>query len=259
MSNGNPALKAATKAEVRAEVAPVRDKAIRFVFRGDTREPDVIFEQGFSARAAGPIWYRRAQHFYGAGDILPDSAVCVTARIAVAAMFPLNTAQPASWIYMIGMDQDALTSTHHRQVLDSIYPLMGIDRTGFGAKLPEAPDDESLQAYLAEHPDAVKVLLEHGAEYVRTHPSESMFTLFGHELATKAVPAAGIIAAVPTTRSWTGEDWVDGGRYALGEPVYNTHCTLPRDYKETAIAFLSEEVAHQPYDMPRAESGYHHV
>jgi hypothetical protein len=108
----------------------------RIFFRGDSRAPygqHNIFALGFVRRdlaALAPV-YRAEQD--AAGDIEPDSAVCVSARISAAALFPLDVAVGRTYIYAVALDTSAVTNTHQRQVVDG---LGGVPVNGAAALWP---------------------------------------------------------------------------------------------------------------------------
>ncbi|MEK1839821.1 MULTISPECIES: hypothetical protein [Pseudomonas] len=110
--------------------------ATRIFFRGDSRAPygqHSIFALGFSRRdltAPSPV-YRATPNY--AGDIEPDSAVCVSARISASALFPLDVAVARTYIYAVALDTSAVTNTHKRQVEDG---LAGVAVSGVNALWP---------------------------------------------------------------------------------------------------------------------------
>lgn len=200
---------------------------IRICFRGDNRTPfapDNMFANGFSRRlqGLGPIQYRNPVP-NAAGDIEPRSAVCVSARLSAAAMFPLrfNAADPTisdTFIYVVGLDAGALTNTHGMQVSDGL--------AGVGAGNTAA---------------------------------NALWPLFAHELAIPVIPANRIIAAVKCTRTWNGNDWTTGANYQLGtEVLVNYGCGISADYLNAAADFLRSEIAnHRNGSTPAMGRGYH--
>ena len=91
-------------------------------FRGDTRPPSVIFNEGFEPCGAftSPIW--RTDEC----DIHPWSAACVTRFLNVAICFPVKThGEPApatTWIYLIALN--SYFDTHTAQA-DIAYTRLG--------------------------------------------------------------------------------------------------------------------------------------
>ena len=200
---------------------------IRICFRGDNRTPfapDNMFANGFSRRlvGGGPVQYRRLTP-NAAGDIEPASAVCVSARLSGAAMFPLkfSGADPAisdTYIYVVGIDTNALTNTHGMQVNDGL--------AGVGAGNTAA---------------------------------NALWPLFAHELAVPIIPHNRIIAAVRCTRTWNGPDWTTGANYQLDSQIMiNYGCNISADYLNAAADFLRDEVAnHRNEATPAMGRGYH--
>ncbi|MDJ0805445.1 MAG: hypothetical protein QNJ78_01295 [Gammaproteobacteria bacterium] len=201
--------------------------AIKICFRGDTRTPfapDNMFANGFSRRmvGAGPIQYRRLGA-NRAGDIEPSSAVCVSARLGGAAMFPLrfdanDPATSDTYIYVVGLDANALTNTHGMQVQDGLAGVSAGNTAG-----------------------------------------NALWPLFAHELAIPSIPANRIVAAVKCTRTWNGANWSTGANYQLDTEVFvNYGCTLAAEYLNAAAEFLRNEVSnHRNGATPNRGSGYH--
>jgi hypothetical protein len=91
-------------------------------FRGDNREPELIFRFGFQRRDAKferwrafgphnafPMW-RPSD-----GDIEPNSAVCVSLRAWAATLFPLATSVIDSWVYAVVLETGFDTHALQRQ------------------------------------------------------------------------------------------------------------------------------------------------
>ena len=101
----------------------------KIYFRGDSRPPSDIFQNGFEKRyPMCPIQYRDFQA--GAGDINESTAVCFSTRLEVAALFPLNN-QPR-YIYAFYLDDSLVTDTHRLQIQDAerhMARLTGAART----------------------------------------------------------------------------------------------------------------------------------
>lgn len=193
---------------------------IRICFRGDDRNPQNIFLPGFRKRGQGSVLYRRGNNV--AGDIEPSSAVCVSARISAAAMFPLkfDYKQPKvsdTYIYVVGIDTNRLTNTHQLQVRDGMSGL--------------------------SHNSA----------------QDALWPLYAHELALPVILGNQIIAAVKCTRTWHGDNWASGAIYELHRQIImNPGCNVPQTYFDAAIDFLQNEVAnHRRGTTPKTASGYH--
>jgi hypothetical protein len=208
-------------------------------FRGDDREPRVIFITGFTRRTAdGPILYRKDDRsFPGSitalkpGDIEPDSAVTFSRRMRVATMFPLreDSGDPAvsdTYIYMVAVEANKIYNTHQKQVEDG---LRGLDQWGdWGNTIDDM---------------AARVL---------------MWPLYAQEMATINIPSTDIVAAMACRRTWRGPNYKSGLTYTLrGDILWNPQCALPRGLRNTASQFLEREVADQRAGAsPETESGY---
>jgi len=89
---------------------PTGAKAI--VWRSDSRGPDAIFGEGFSARdlaiAAPSSWYQKGESYLTAPtfrtepenmDIDPGGGVCLAVNVDATAFFPLNVTVTQPWVY----------------------------------------------------------------------------------------------------------------------------------------------------------------
>jgi hypothetical protein len=89
---------------------PTGAKAI--VWRSDSRGPDTIFSEGFSARdlalAAPSSWYQKGESYLRSPtfrtepenmDIDPGGGVCLAVNVDATAFFPLNTSVTQPWVY----------------------------------------------------------------------------------------------------------------------------------------------------------------
>lgn len=68
----------------------------RTVFRGDSREPSVIFSEGLQPRDASQPHHRER-----GGTPNPASRICFSHRFATAAVFPLDVYQEETWVYLL--------------------------------------------------------------------------------------------------------------------------------------------------------------
>jgi hypothetical protein len=199
----------------------------KICFRGDTRTPqapDAMFATGFLRRqpGLGPIVYRTPTA-NAAGDIDPPTAVCVSARLVGAVMFPLRftVADPAvsdTWIYMVSVDSADIFNTHKEQVLS------GLQGVGAG-----------------------------------NSANRALWPLFAHELCALRIPAGNIIGAVRCTRTWLGPAWTAGANYQLHAPIiWNGGCNVAAELHSAAVNFLQDEVDnHANGTTPTMASGYH--
>jgi hypothetical protein len=150
-----------------------------YYFRSDTREPAAIFLNGFTPREQGGMVYRLMRQ-----DIAPESAVSVTSRFDVAALFPIKTPAenpPAETkIYVVFV----------RQVFNT----------------------RRVQARFA-----ARSIRDQGADQVE----KAKGNLFADERATNAIAADDVIACITITRQWNGNDYLAGGTYNITGYEFN--------------------------------------
>ncbi|WDP91715.1 MAG: hypothetical protein HUN04_19200 [Desulfobacter sp.] len=201
--------------------------AFKICFRGDDRTPygdDPIFTAGFQKRHLGaPIEYRTPNPMKRCGDITPPTAVCFSARLNVAAIFPMGNdgtnPQHPNYIYMMAVDIATIFNTHKMQVEHSLQ-IMDISQAPH--KTPEI-----------------------------------MWAVFAQEMAADSIPPHHIIAAVRFTRAG---NWQNGGTYSLDNNLLqNDNCTVPAEVRNPALAFLRGEIDNHRLNQPLANvpSGFH--
>lgn len=190
----------------------------RILFRGDTRNAYTIFSQGFSRRSDDEdegVIYRQLLtqpdaegrvYVKGAGDLRPDTAVCMSARLSAATMFPLSPATDTN-IFAVFVEQQCLIWTHTLQVLDAMAAM-------------KVGDSIETAVYAFDN-------------------------CLAEEFGTMRVPGCQVIAALKCRRAWrAGTDYASGATYTLLGPLReNPTCTLPASIKDPAIAFLRTELA----------------
>lgn len=196
--------------------------ALKVLFRGDSRHPvnDTIFTNGFDKRTPGKAITYRSSNQGRAGDIVPDSAVCVSERWTGAALFPLKFSgepdPPHGFIYIVVLDTGRLYNTHMRQVTDS---LAGV-ASGLSA-------------------------------------ASAMWPLYGHELCVDNIPGGDVVGAVECRRAWAGSSFQAGGTYTLGTLFHNPSCTVDGEFKKAALTFVAGELTnHRNGTLPVGTSGY---
>jgi len=182
-----------------------------------------MFVAGFQKRSPASAITTRGMGPNRAGDVEPTSAVCISARISGAALFPLFLQQPApigpNYLYMMAIDTGRIFNTHALQVQTSLA-----------------------SPKLAAKPAAV------------------MWPLFAQELAVDSVAPGEIIAAVSFTRAFFGASWQNGGTYTLGSTILlNPGCTVPDDVRKAALAFLNGEISNHRANqsLPTGSGGFH--
>jgi hypothetical protein len=212
--------------------------AHKICFRGDDRHPTLgatIFAHGFQKRNIGDSIQTKIDDEAGLNlDIDSPTAVCVSARLSAAVIFPFyNPDLPArnigpNWLYIMAIDTKDIFNTHKMQV-DQMLKMQ---------------DNDSDKAILNDRPNDV------------------MVWLCAQELAVDEVPHGNIIAAVSFIRSFYGTNWKDGGTYTLVKDTLeqNGYCTVPDDTKTQGLDFLKEELAmHQNgklFEFAQVESGF---
>lgn len=94
-------------------------------FRGDSRDPKEIFEFGFQRRGSTYDYYKKHQKLIEptmreiTDDIEPASAVCVTANMDCAPIFPIEREHPntETWIYVVQGSNMFETHAHQQSAL----------------------------------------------------------------------------------------------------------------------------------------------
>jgi hypothetical protein len=219
--------------------APEKVGINRICFRGDDRDPATVFTTGFESRADGPGGGPSAMLYKGnlakltpaeasgvddtglekvtrAGDIVSETAVCVSTDMDAAALFPLPAVDvdkgaysPKGFngghVYMVWVETGVQTS--HRQALDALAGLAALTETARRKGEAVAPD----------------------------RVAHLMFTLYGRELAARTIPPHHVIAAMRIERLWKSmgtktmsdgrtagwADWTKGGSYVVKNVQFN--------------------------------------
>jgi hypothetical protein len=168
-----------------------------------------------------------------AGDLDPDSAVCVTPDMDVAALFPLPSSPERmvarSYIYMVYVETGYATNT--RQVLDALEGLSQLEEI-------ESTEPEGEIGKKKLH---------------RIRIMDIQQNLYGRELATDLIPATSICGAFKISRTWTkvkltqqwvvdkfiklpcGADYMEGGTYHIHKWVENPHAVYPAPSYSRAV------------------------
>ncbi len=199
----------------------------RICFRGDTREPNLMFSHGFFSRDdASPIMYRPGQG--AAGDIDPPTAVCVSPRFTMAPLFPIDRDVTRLWVYAVYVRE--LANTHAKQVADGLEAIK--KEVTPGAKATKAPN--------------------------------ALWPLYAQELATKMIDAKDVICALIVSRTWimpgaTEDDFnpLQGCDYTLDKTslTSNPQCGLDASMKNLVTKFLNDEPGQGR--TPEISSGFH--
>ncbi len=119
-----------------------------------------------------------------AGDMNPDTANCVSTRLAAAALFPNDTKKLQTWIFAVYVESGF--NTYERQQLDA-WEIIEF--------FPEVFTDEK-------------------------RLSSVTWPLDAEEFAAVAIPGKHVLGCVRATRTWASGDWHDGGTYRLHQPLY---------------------------------------
>ncbi|WP_263383872.1 hypothetical protein [Granulicella arctica] len=251
----------------------------RICFRGDTRSPKQMFRSGFFQQAPRGGFFSRlhvpivmnalrhnsipikAEHkpfylaagvkvrpdartpeamFPAARDIEPMSAVCVTPRFGMAALFPIKTTESPdsmihTWIYALYVRN--VFNTHAQQTLDG---LEAIEREIQARRaILEAPGVAPNVASLNPHVD------------------RALNLLYAQELATESVKSHDVICAIRCERQWNGVSWQDGARYTLDKDSinFNSRVSVDPSITKAVRAFLDKEEV--TGETPSRSSGFH--
>jgi hypothetical protein len=217
--------------------------ALKICFRGDTRAPTAdgkkpdgtplpgrIFLKGFQAVDMNTeIGLKIDDEFYKNIDIVSKSAVCVSARIPGAVLFPLlsngyclNRVGP-NWLYIMAIDTASVNTLN----------------------------THALQVYFSQSTISL--------DGSKATPEAVMVWLCAQELAVKEVPNGRIIAALRYIRGFNGDDWKAGGGYTLAGPIEeNTYCNVPDAAKKKALKFIRDELEkHTNGRLPVPADGFH--
>jgi len=170
------------------------EKIMRMCFRGDSRAPDNIFHSGFQKQNVNDtVRYqnyvvphevtpnqRLATGMSRGGDVSRVTAVCVSADMDLAALFPAPTADnvdEAQWLYVVMLRTGY--NTHGRQILDALRGFKQLATHELGGHI-------QAQAH-ADRVDAIAMLL------------------YGREMAADAIPSSDVLMAIKIKRRWNAE------------------------------------------------------
>ena len=254
----------------------------RICFRGDGRLPQMIFKSGFQKKnaALAPTYQGGVQQeilgapnpvlnpmvgFRMAGDIDPDSAVCITPDISVASLFHLPVElDRMTWTYVYVVYVEKGYDTSSKQILDGLDGLKSL------AELTRTDHDVFISGNrVVEKP-----------EMKRLRASALLQNLYGRELATDEIPTKHIWYALKVQRIWnkttytnahengkwikrpTGADYTGGGRSKIFRYEKNPHAEFPSsDYEravERFIAGISKDIAaEKSFPLASTYGGYH--
>jgi hypothetical protein len=213
----------------------------RMCFRGDGRKPETMFVEGFKKRNLGTkVQYRHFQFEHAslnspipqAGDVTPETAVCVTPDMNAAALFPLpvdsQVVFSTTWIYLVYVKSGY--HTHGRMVLDALTGLNEIQNREYKFR-------------------------KKAAELVNG-------LLYGQEMATDDIPGSSVWGALEIWRIWnertlttdltgkfnrvlksfpmlsSGADFTAGGVYTIRKWTVNENAIYPPGYREAVRSFV---------------------
>merc|ERR1712048_154144 len=215
----------------------------RVCFRGDDRDPDVIFKKGFQARdkLETPIYDTDKSQMMGTpnevADIDTHTAVCVTTDYFVAPIFPMSKEKQteSTWVYAVYVEKAFHTKI--RQVLHGMNGEDVYEEEGdlFLKKLKTVEKKRFLEA--------------------RTKDPESvLWAWFGDELAVeRGIPPENIIGAVKVVNRNFKEGkhqlGLNGVEYSLGEYKPNKNYkpkglekSLRQEYKSLTEKLIKGEL-----------------
>lgn len=119
-----------------------------------------------------------------AGDMNPDTANCVSTRLAAAALFPNDVTKLQTWIFAVYVAEGF--NTYERQQLDA-WEVINF--------YPEIFEDQQ-------------------------RLSSVTWPLDAQEFAAVAIPGKHVLGCVRATRTWASADWHAGGSYRLHQPLF---------------------------------------
>lgn len=197
----------------------------RICFRGDTREPNVMFKNGFHSREGESTSIRYRSVGLGSGDIDPPSAVCITPRFAMAPLFPIDLTVTDLWIYAVYARQ--VYNTHAQQYADGMKAIKHEIKTNPSGDLDN---------------------------YAETN---ALWPLFAQEVATKLVAAEDVMCALKCKRIWASQDIFDGCTYTLDKSslIWNDLCGVDATITSAVTEFLNKEP--NSGTTPSRASGFH--
>lgn len=172
-------------------------------FRGDSRPPEEIFENGMEPLAEDGIIRLRKFNTKQAGDIDPKTAVCVSTNIKSAAMFPIDDKQHGKerWIYII---------------FSVVGKNISFDTNAWQKKEVKAIVEET-------HNRKLDVKLD-----------EIAWPLYGYEEALFEVASCFIYAAVKCTIKSRVAETLQV-KFTLGKMCENKNCMVNVEYKQEAL------------------------
>lgn len=251
----------------------------RICFRGDGRVPQVVFKTGFQKKKIGavPAYQRGVQEKTGsfvhdpmagfrmAGDVDPDSAVCITPDINVAALFHLpQSLERMTWTYVYVVFVEKGYDTNGKQILDGLHGLSSL------AELTESDYD----VYIGDTQSVEK------PEMKKLRVSALMQNVYGRELAADAIPTKHIWYALKIQRIWKkvkylkgiengrwimkpkGADYKSGGSYKILRYEKNPNAEYPsREHERAAEQFIAgvrkDIAAEKVFPLASTYGGYH--
>jgi hypothetical protein len=235
----------------------------RMCFRGDGRKPEIIFGDGFKKRDLGSkVKYRNFKFDHSsltssissAGDVKPETAVCISPDMNAAALFPLPVDQSVvfatTWIYLVYVKSGY--HTHGRMVLDALTGLRSIQHREYRFRKQASVGINGL--------------------------------LYGQEMATDAIPATSVWGALEIWRVWNerdlktdqngkfdkktgslprylgGANFTAGGVYTIRKWIPNENAHFSTGYRQAVRHFVdsmqNDIGTGTQFPLPRPNSGY---
>lgn len=192
-------------------------------YRGDTRDPAVIFPAGFDKRyPMCPIQFRTVEFPGTAGDVNPPTAVCLTRRFEIAPLFPIGNNDPR-YIYAIYIDDSEIFETRDIQIQQAKTEIENVMLTGVARE--------------------------------NVNELDIGWPLFGYECATDRVPNHTIIGAVHCTilNRFNNDMQVT---YICDSPRSSIRCTLPIPIRAMAMNRLVQGVLDGMKSSPHPGTGF---
>lgn len=192
-----------------------------------------VYNKATTRNEADPNWIDA--EYSVPGDIDSPTAVCVTPRFTMAALFPPKIEDRDTWIYVAHVEKGF--NTHGQQVADGLkavrQEVLARDRAVW--ENPGTYPNRGMQEFTE---------------------NSALWPLYAQELATKSIPAKHVIAAVLCRRAWKGKDWTEGAHYIIEkhDVQWNKHCRVDKAMIDAVRGFLQAEPAYG--ETPGRASGF---
>lgn len=199
----------------------------RICFRGDDRNPLLIFLIGFTPRPSNDDDEENSGILF---PFVSENHVAVSKRLGIATLFPWKNAvkkgEFETWVYLVSLEK-------------------GFDVHSHGVIYLQISKEEQLLQHIQDK-DKYKNRLE-----TIFQPS------YAEEMITPYIPSSHIIGAVKVKRTQVKpKGKFPEGTYELGEVVYNANCKLPDNIINAVKDFITKEKSLGAQPIPQPASAY---